>query len=192
LNFRCVVSPGRQRTARDHGANEARSGESEILAPIVHRGSGNRLGYVLMGHECENSRSRHTFAVDNVVVCGMQRPGKSSRDEHGGKWMPDRRDEILYRDEKDLQRLIGKCYQGTYRANPRRTDHQHPLRYQSQRSVSRIRPRLSAAQPHHQRPHIPALQRLLFVTGCPVGPLGAGSGQSVVMVGSRMARQASH
>src|ERR1700730_958617 len=109
----------------------------------------------------------------------MQLRGKSSRDDHGGKWMPDRRDEILHRDEKDLQRLIVERYQGTYRTNPRRTDHQHPLWYQYQRSVSRIRPRLSATQPDHQRPHIPALQRLLFVTGClQSGRLGAGSGQS--------------
>jgi hypothetical protein len=112
----------------------------------------------------ENSRSRHTLAVDNVVVRGMQRPGKSSRDQHGGKWMPDRRDEILHRDEEDLQRLIVERYQGTHRTNPRRTDHQHPLRYQYQRSVSRIRPRLSATQPDRQRRHISALERLLFVT----------------------------
>ena len=130
------------------------------------------------------------------VVRGMQRSGKSTRDEHGGKWMPDRRDENLSREEEDVHRLIGRPYQGTYRTNQdaaRRTEHRRPLRYQYKRSVSRIRPRLSATKPHHQRPHIPALQRLLFVTRClQSGRLGAGSGQSVVMVGSRMARQASH
>jgi hypothetical protein len=47
----------------------------------------------------------------------MQRLGKSSQDEHGGKWMPDRRDENLSRDEEDVHRLIDRPYQGTHRTN---------------------------------------------------------------------------
>jgi hypothetical protein len=102
------------------------------------------------GHECENSRGRHTLAVDNFVVGGMQRPRKSSRDEHGVKWMPDRRHENLSRYEENVPPLIGRRYQGTYRTNPRRTAHRHPLRYKYERPVSRIRPRLSATQPDRQ------------------------------------------
>ena len=106
-----------------------------------------KIPQILKGHKCENSRSRHTLAGDNVVVRGMQRLRKSSRDEHGVKWMTDRRHENLPRYEENVPSLIGRRYQGTYRANPRRTDHQHPLRYQYQRPVSLIRPRLSATQP---------------------------------------------
>lgn len=109
-----------------------------------------RSPQILKGHECENSRSRHTLAVYNLVVRGMQRPRKSSRDEHSGKWMPDRRHENLSRYEENVPPLIGRPHQGTYRTNPRRTPHRHSLRYQYERSVSRIRPRLSATQPDRQ------------------------------------------